>query len=242
MSIAEKLTTIAENEQKVYEAGQETENRRYWERFWEGLKNPNTGNYNLRHAFSGGGWNEETFSKIVYPSEKLIVTGASSGLNAFQYFNRDYVYNNPMIDLADFCRHVDFSGLTSANYIFHNAIAKNITIDLGNCTNITYAFSGDNGGNIENLTLKITSKCTTFTNAFYYMKETTTIRFTDDSEIVSNVSFAQSSKLTYESLRSIINALGTVSSTKTLTLHATAKAKLTEADIAEITQKGWTLA
>ena len=33
MSIAEKLTTIAENEQKVYDAGQKSEYDRFWDSY-----------------------------------------------------------------------------------------------------------------------------------------------------------------------------------------------------------------
>lgn len=53
------------------------------------------------------------------------------------------------------------------------------------------------------------------------------------------------SKLTHESLMSFINALKDYSgttSTYTLTLHADAKARLSDAEKAIITQKGWTLA
>ena len=69
-----------------------------------------------------------------------------------------------------------------------------------------------------------------------------------EGKIGMSVTFSACSKLTYESLMGeygIINALldltGT-GKTATLTLHADSKAKLTDSDIATITQKGWTLA
>lgn len=64
---------------------------------------------------------------------------------------------------------------------------------------------------------------------------------------ITGLSFSACSKLTYDSLMSIINALydyvseGTTG-TYTLTLGSTNLAKLTEAEKAIATQKGWTLA
>ena len=53
MSIAEKLTTIAENEQKVYDAGKQAEHDRHWNYVpYEGF---------LISIFSGPAWNDETF-------------------------------------------------------------------------------------------------------------------------------------------------------------------------------------
>ena len=59
-----------------------------------------------------------------------------------------------------------------------------------------------------------------------------------------NISFPLSSKLTLDSVTNIINHLPDLSgeSSKTLTLHATTKALLTEALIAEATSKNWIIA
>lgn len=69
---------------------------------------------------------------------------------------------------------------------------------------------------------------------------------TIEGEIGKNFTIADSPLLTIESLRSIISALydfvgNGETTTQTLTLHATAKARLTEDDIKTITDKGWTL-
>ena len=50
------------------------------------------------------------------------------------------------------------------------------------------------------------------------------------------------SPLTHESIMSIINHLGTIATAKTLTLGTTNLAKLTDAEKAIATQRGWTLA
>ena len=57
-----------------------------------------------------------------------------------------------------------------------------------------------------------------------------------------NQNYSTYLKLTHESLLSIINRLPTVTETKTLTLGQTNKLKLTAAEIAVATQKGWTVA
>jgi hypothetical protein len=57
-----------------------------------------------------------------------------------------------------------------------------------------------------------------------------------------SISFSSSSKLTHDSLMSIINNLATVTSKQTLTIGATNKAKLTDDEIAVATEKGWTVA
>ena len=58
------------------------------------------------------------------------------------------------------------------------------------------------------------------------------------------ISFSSSSKLTLESVTNIITHLPDLSAedSKTLTLHATTKALLTEALIAEATNKNWIIA
>ena len=59
-----------------------------------------------------------------------------------------------------------------------------------------------------------------------------------------NISFSSSSKLTLDSVTNIITHLPDLSGadSKTLTLHATTKALLTEALIAEATSKNWIIA
>lgn len=60
--------------------------------------------------------------------------------------------------------------------------------------------------------------------------------------IDKDISFASSSKLAHGSIMNIIECLGTVSSTRTLTLGTENLAKLTDTEKAIATQKGWTLA
>ena len=111
--------------------------------------------------------------------------------------------------------------------------------------------------------LRSTVECT-HANPFKYCYELVDIKFA--GEIGNNISFAQNSKLSYESLTApgeevtiMLNGVETTevrkglihalydfvgngeTTTKTLTLHADAKARLTADDIKTITDKGWTL-
>lgn len=81
------------------------------------------------------------------------------------------------------------------------------------------------------------------TNNFTYLGKLQEVRFKANTAKAS-FGFRDSSKLSNESVQSIINGLAdlTGASAQTLTLHTTVKAKLTEAQIAAITSKNWNLA
>ena len=61
MTIAEKLQTIAENEQKVFEAGKKSE----YDRFWDAYQN-NGSLSCYSYSFAGDGWHDGTY-KPKYP-------------------------------------------------------------------------------------------------------------------------------------------------------------------------------
>lgn len=85
------------------------------------------------------------------------------------------------------------------------------------------------------------SQCSGFVNTYNSCPELVNVEFLPNN-IFYSISFAQSPLLSDESIQSIINGLATVETAQTLTLHADVKAKLTEAQIAQITSKNWTLA
>lgn len=66
------------------------------------------------------------------------------------------------------------------------------------------------------------------------------VRFTPES-IKQNLSFAQSSQLSDESIQSILDGLANVSTTCTLSLNSAVYAKLTEEQKQSATDKGWTI-
>ena len=84
-------------------------------------------------------------------------------------------------------------------------------------------------------------KATSF--AFYACRELQNITCVEELP-KCKISFKESSKLTLDSVTNIITHLPDLSAegSKTLTLHATTKALLTEALIAEATNKNWIIA
>lgn len=85
------------------------------------------------------------------------------------------------------------------------------------------------------------SKALKISNMFFGLVRLEEVRFEKETLSLS-VSFAQSPLLSDVSIQSIIDGLATVETAQTLTLHADVKAKLTEAQISQITSKNWTLA
>lgn len=69
MTTAEKLVKIAENEQKVYKAGQKSEQDRFWDDFQK-----NGGTVNGTYMFSGHGWTDKIYAPK-YPIKLSVGTG-----------------------------------------------------------------------------------------------------------------------------------------------------------------------
>lgn len=85
MSIAEKLTQIAENESKVYEAGKQAE----WGNFWDVFQgNGNRRNYyyafNTRNSSVDGGWTDDIYNPK-YPIVCEETTGNRPAAYTFYY-------------------------------------------------------------------------------------------------------------------------------------------------------------
>ncbi len=219
MSVADKLTTIAENEQKVYDAGKQAE----YDRFWNGYQqNGNRTSY--RYAFCGRGWTDETY-KPKYP---VVCKG-----------NLEQGYREcEMTSLSN----VDTSGVTNAGYAFYNTKLKTIDkLDFSSAT--TTALAVAHSAVLHTIGELVSSETTVWSsNTFEGSRLLANLKIT--GTIATNFTCTLSS-LTYESLRSIIDCLKDYSgttTTKTLTLGATNQDKLTQADLVEIIAKGWTIA
>lgn len=235
MSIAEKLTTIAENEQRVYDAGKKAEADLFWDEYQN-----NGARVDYQHAFragagDGGGWTWERLSGIKH---KATPTNA-----AYMFYRFGSAKNEAVGDYSLIADKFDFSKSTDMQYAFYSARMSNITLDLSSATNLSFAFSGAFDSSIKTLTLKVTEKWTTGANyAFAYCSGLQNLTFTEDSVIACDgLNLSWSGGLTHDSLMSVINALKS-GVTKTLTLGATNLAKLTNEEKAIATQKGWTLA
>ncbi len=151
---------------------------------------------------------------------------------------------------------VDLSGVTSSNSMFSYIFNVGSTIvipymGLPALPSYTDFYLNTFAQQIE---LIKSTKDTTYTQTFYKANELVTVAF--EGEIGQDISFQSSSKLSVETVIHILQHLfdysGTEDEGKTITLHATVKARMAnEGQIAEldnktydayISDKGWTLA
>ncbi len=227
------LDDMAEAIPDVYEAG----GKSTYDEFWDAYQNNGKRTiYGYRFA---GNWPTSLF-KPKYPIK--LAANASSGVGMF------FCFGNPddVLDWRDVADMIDVSLTTDARNMFDSANINYIDVDLSNATNLTRCFGGgEQTSNPTHITVKVSEKCTTWTGVFAGRPTLTHLFFKEGSVIAANLSLSACNLLVYDSIMSIINALkdysGT-STTRTLTLHATAKARLSDSDIAIATQKGWTIA
>ena len=226
MSIADKLTTIAENQQRVYDAGkaaggggggydegyeagrevgfnegylsgQDAESMRFWGAY------QNNGNPKIyQDAFRGASWTDETYTPLF---QIKTTTGAYDGYCMFMG-----------AQITDTLCPITVNGAIAMSLFEGCTQLKRIAyLTLNGVTNLSSAFSRCSA--LEEITI--------------------------GGSIDVNVSFAQSDKLNDASVQSIIDHLKdlTGATARTLTLHATVGGKLTDAQKASITAKNWTL-
>lgn len=103
MSIADKLNTIAENEQKVFEAGRKKEHQEFWNNYFG--TDPR---WSFSYRFAGSGWNSKTFK----PTRDMDVRGGSAM----------FMYSSINVDLVEYLEQLgvtlDFSNCSGGSQIF----------------------------------------------------------------------------------------------------------------------------
>lgn len=230
MSIAEKLTTIAENEQKVYDAGQKSEYDRFWDSYQANGKRTA-----YAHGFGGVGWTDEVF----YPKYDI------KPKEAYMLF-RDSKITDIYGRLEELGLTLDFSNCTNMQYALQqNYITRIGIVDVRNATGMTYAFFGcSKVVTFEKLIIK-EDGTTPFENTTF-QGMTSLENLTIEGVIGTNkFNVSTCTKLSHDSLMNIINCLKDYKgsgTTYTVTLGTTNLAKLTDEEKAIATQKGWTLA
>lgn len=236
MSIAEKLTTVAANQRKVYDAGKQAE----YDKFWNTFQYNGTRTKYTMYGFAGsnGGMNYATF----YPKYDITPVGSA------QYLFYGWVDNPVDTQPLNMRQRLEDCG---------------VVLDVSQATNLSGLFGY--GRFTETPAIDVTGLTTASTNLFFYNKSLVTIGTITTKESVTysgwfgtlpaletisfegaigqNIDFSSSALLTYDSIMNIIDHLATkTSGTYTLTLGATNLAKLTDAEKAIATEKGWTLA
>ena len=226
MSIAEKLTTIAENETRVYEAGKQFE----YDYFWDNCQ-INGSRSGYQYGFAGWGWRDETFK----PKYDIVPTG-----NASYMFYLCYITD---LEKALNNKKLSFAKLKTAAYVFatcpYLTVVPEIDITTAEYSNLSYWF--DNSTALTTIRKIKVKEATTYVGAFNNCKSLQNITF--EGVIGTNISF-QHSPLTVESMNSIISCLKDYSvegGTHTLTLKADRETMLSDEEKAVATNKGWTL-
>lgn len=250
MSIAEKLTTVAENQQKVYDAGRSRGEGEGWvggydvgledgkslerDTFWDALQgNGNRRNYN--YAFYSSYWNDKTFR----PKHSIVSTVAS------QIFRGSAITDIGKI-MKDNGVAFDFSGAKATfSYTFYECETATLpTIDASNAIKLDYTFGAMS--NLVTIDKLILGASTTYTAPFAGSSKLENL-IVEGTIGQNGFSVSSATRLTHESLMSIINALADYSEDTSgtawkVTLGSTNLAKLTAEEKAMAENKGWTLA
>ena len=213
----------------VHEAGKKTE----YDAFWDACQG-NGERTHYTYGFAGNGWTDENFK----PKYDIKPQNNANGI-----FRDSRIVN--LKQCMESCGvEFDLSGVTSLSEGFASCINLKILPKLDGSkllgtTNVLYGCTA-----LETIEELKTSEQTKFNGTFYNCKSLTHMIMT--GVIGQNgLDLHWSTKLDKESLLSIINVLQdktSVGGTWTVTLGTTNLNKLTDAEKAIATQKGWTLA
>ncbi len=203
MTIADKIKRAKADIDAVYEsgktAGREIEYREFWEKVY-----PNLDRVDGTAGFPGRCWNNETFK----PPQIITIYGNCS----YCFFN------SGITDISD---KVEFSDLTSCANMFQYCRTQVIgELDFSKLTNKTLqrTFDSDRIVTIQLLTV---GEDVVFSNTFANCKNL--VNLTVAGTIGKNgLNLQWSTKLSKESITSLINALSTTASGLAVTLSATA--------------------
>ena len=214
MSIEEKLITIAENQEKVFDAGYEkgkAEIDHYYDFFWDNYQDGGE-RIQYANAFAGLGWTYAT----LYPKYDIKPTGTSYNMFMYCGFEGDLAQR-----LEDCGVVLDTSKAPILYSMFANAgkITRVPRIDVSSSPNSNGLFSYC--GKLETIdTLVVNKKTTNLSNAFVNCGALTNI--TIEGEIATNVDLRFSPLLSQDSITSILDALSKTATGQTITLSKTA--------------------
>lgn len=176
-------------------------------------------------------------SKLTNSQIKLVNMNTAKTINAPSMFQNCIALTSldkTMVDASHFYNLTSFvEGCTAL---------ESVDLDFSSVNNYLATFRG-----CTNLKSIKTLDFTNVVNNTYLNNMFVNCTALEDVEIVAesikvNISFINSSLLTDTSIQNIIDGLATVSTQRTLTLHADVKAKLTDEQKNTITTKNWKLA
>ncbi len=221
MSTAEKLSLIARNEQKVYDAGKmqgytegetagitqgkDAERDTFWKNYIATMDS----NYNSYYAFAGFGWNNNTFR----PTRNMYIYNAT---NMFAM--------SRITDLAGILEEqgvtIDFSGCGNFNsFAYNSKITHFPAISTVSASSLHGMFDYCyNMHTIDKLTLKSDGS----QDLTYTVRSCSSLENIVISGTIGDSFDIHWSPLTKESIASIVNALSSTVTGKTLSLKKTA--------------------
>lgn len=246
MSIAKKIQTIAENEGKVFEAGEQ----KAIDDMWEALQGGGTRASYPASLFDGADFTKKTFK----PKYDIRPTGTNTNQWTKNCpVNKYLLLTEGQVNMKELEQErgivFDFSACTNFTQAFCGGLFSELNvIDISNATSTILAFYGGYlGGDFYPLQLKrieklICSETTPFdANAFGYAEHLEYIGF---EGVVGNSINLAYSPLTVESIKSLFACLkdySVIGGTYTVTLKADRESMLTIEEKAFATNKGWTL-
>jgi hypothetical protein len=239
MSIADKLKQIAENERKVYEAGynkgkSEGGGDSYYDEFWDEYQD-NGNRTNCIGMFMGAGWNENTmkpkYNVVVKSTYMMFAYCGYKGDLADVFENRGVSLTFEILEGAG----------NNQGYMFYNSQVKAVgTIDISGINSASGVSSMFNSTYLETIRNLIPPQCAMGASCW----NTGLINLGIGGAITKDFNLSRCSKLTAESVQSVIDHLAdlTGGTKQTLTLHSTVSAKLTNEQKDTIANKNWQVA
>lgn len=231
-TVSTRLIIVADNQQKVHEAGHIAGRQAEHDRFWDIYQN-----YGKRtvydNCFGGEGWTEETFKPKydIYHKNSI----------AYMIFRRCGFINLEEVIKASGKKVTIESGILQYVFQYSQLLEVIGGIDFTvPITKVTGAFQYCNKlKKIQTLEISDIATQLEFTN----IPLLEDVSFT--GTIPVNISFAQSPNLTSDSVQSIIDHLKDLTGqpTQTLTVHQSVRNRMTSDQVSKIVdQKNWTLA
>lgn len=204
ITMSEKYVYIAENEQKVFEAGKQAEYDAFWDEF---QRNGTLTNY--ANVFSGPGWTNKTF----IPKYNLTPT------YAYMMFRDAAITGDLDKILADAKVSLITDDLYDSTYMFSMCALSRIgVINFPSCNTLNNTFTGCK--KLKEIGVLHAKENMQFNNPFSQCEALEKI--TIEGVIGQDINFQSSTLLSRASIESIITHLSSGASGKTLTLSSAA--------------------
>ncbi|MBR5152232.1 MAG: hypothetical protein IKW60_01695 [Clostridia bacterium] len=204
-NIAEKLTAVAENQQKLFDAGKKAEYDAFWDAYQQ-----NGERKSYTNAFAGTGWNQNTF----FPRHSIQVV---EGYMIFRMHNQGYVSYDLVEHLSQQGITLDFSTATNIQYAFASANLSRIgVINCSSLQSLANAFSSSYIVTIDRL---ISHEGLRFDSAFHLAEKLKNITFEGVIDVNLDMHW---SPLTKASIQSVFACLSPSITGQTLSLSQAA--------------------